>query len=711
MKHLLTSGRSILSVIALSGAVTTTLCASGADIISQTDGVLSHSSDEIEGKILSVRGSDKLAETDSTYLNSAGERGADLQEVVVRGVQAPIKVTADVPIQTITGVRMQELGIQNIADAVRRFAGTTVRDYGGVGGLKTVSVRNMGAMHTAVSYDGVPVSNCQGGQIDISKFSLDNVATLSLAVGAPEDIMQPARLYASGAVLSINSLGVRGLSEDKKYSCEMAVKTGAWGYVNPSLRSRWRISDIFACSIDGDYLHSDGNYPFTLINGKVTTRERRINSRVDSWHTEGNLYAQISPGHTMQLKGYYYQSRRGLPGAVILYNPISTEVLREKDVFGQLSYKGNLTDKWRLQGIAKYSFGESHDREENNMYESGVYLDTHRQQEYYLSATAMYSDNRGLQIAIAQDGIINKLWSTLAACPFPTRYTSLTALSGRYARGIITLNGTLTFTNIKESVTKGEAPDNQCRLNPSIALSVKPLNEQDFYVRVMYKNTFRMPTFNDLYYDRMGNRNLKPESANEFNLGVTWSAPSWGVMRYMALTADGYFNNVKNKIVAFPSTYNWRMLNFGKVHMAGIDLTLSTSFSLPWDMQLAVTGAYTYQKAINMSEPGSKNFKEQLPYTPQHTGNVAATLNTPWVNVGYSLVGVGMRYYLSQNIPANEIKGYTEQTLSVGRRFSIGKVAIDMRGEIVNLGNVQYEVIKFYPMPGRSWRVSVGLGI
>lgn len=89
-----------------------------------------------------------------------------------------------------------------MADAVRRFAGAQVRDYGGIGGLKTVSIRNMGAAHTAVSYDGVAVSNCQAGQIDIGRFSLDNVSMVSLAVGQTDNLLQSARHYASAGVLA-----------------------------------------------------------------------------------------------------------------------------------------------------------------------------------------------------------------------------------------------------------------------------------------------------------------------------------------------------------------------------------------------------------------------------------------------------------------------------------------------------------------------------
>ncbi len=128
-----------------------------------------------------------------------------MQEVTVSSRRSPIKVSSAIPVQTLSGADMSQLGIQNMADAVRRFAGANVRDYGGIGGLKTVSVRNMGAAHTAVSYDGAPVSNCQAGQIDIGRFSLDNVAMLSLAVGQNDDMLQAAKLYASAAVLGIRT--------------------------------------------------------------------------------------------------------------------------------------------------------------------------------------------------------------------------------------------------------------------------------------------------------------------------------------------------------------------------------------------------------------------------------------------------------------------------------------------------------------------------
>ena len=72
-----------------------------------------------------------------------------IEKVTVTARRMPNKVTSTVPVQTMSKQDISQLGIQNMADAVRRFAGVDVKDYGGIGGLKTVSIRNMGAAHTA----------------------------------------------------------------------------------------------------------------------------------------------------------------------------------------------------------------------------------------------------------------------------------------------------------------------------------------------------------------------------------------------------------------------------------------------------------------------------------------------------------------------------------------------------------------------------------
>lgn len=99
--------------------------------------------------------------------------------VYVTESYATREVTASIPLQEMTLKKIQSLNALQLSDAVKHFAGITVKDYGGIGGLKSVSIRSLGANHTAVGYDGITLSDCQTGQIDISRFSLENVDRLS----------------------------------------------------------------------------------------------------------------------------------------------------------------------------------------------------------------------------------------------------------------------------------------------------------------------------------------------------------------------------------------------------------------------------------------------------------------------------------------------------------------------------------------------------
>lgn len=642
--------------------------------------------------------------TSDTIVNTTE---SELDEVVVTSRRIPGKISSATPVQTLSSADLSRLGVQDMADAVRRFAGTNVKDYGGVGGLKTVSVRNMGAAHTAVSYDGSPVSNCQAGQIDIGRFSLDNVGMLSLSVGQADEMLQCARLYASAAVLGISTS--QPVFEDKPYKIRGKVSGGSFGYISPSFRWWQKIGERVTGAIDADFLHSDGSYPFNLVNGDEITKEKRSNSEIDSRHVEGNLRLSLPQNGELHLKGYYYFSKRGLPGAITLYNPVTTEKLWDENAFVNLQYKNRFNHLWSLQAQGKYSYGWNRDLETGPQFDQGLYKATHRQDEWFLSATGLYQPDPRISIAFAEDGSLNTLRSTMYECPDPVRYSSISALSMRFSIPSLTAQATLTGTFITEKVKSGKAPDDIAKLNPSVSVSYRPLEDRLFYIRGMYKSTFRTPSFNDLYYYRVGSRNLRPEKGDEFDLGFTWGNALFPAMDYLSVTVDGYFNNVTDKIVAFPTTYAWKMVNFGKVRIYGLDLTLATSISFPHDMKLLISGAYTYQKALDFTDPVSKNFKHQLPYTPRNNGNMGIVFENKILYVGYSMIMVGKRYYLDQNIPANEISAYCDHTLTLSKDIKLKTCLISVKGELVNLTDRQYEVIKFYPMPGRSWRLTAAV--
>lgn len=625
-----------------------------------------------------------------------------LREIEVTEKKRPSTARSSTLLQVMDRQTVERLGVQDLSAAIRHFSGVTVKDYGGVGGLKTVSIRSFGAQHTGVSYDGVPVSNCQSGEIDLSRFSLDNVSSLTLTIGQSDNIFQNARTYASAGALNIEN-EVPDL-KGRPYSGQVQVKGGSFGLFNPSVRYNRKLSDRLSASVNADWTSAKGEYSFMLENGSLLTKERRKNTDVQTLRLEGNLYGDLGKGGSIKGKLYFFDSERGLPGSVILYNDYARQRLWDRILFGQLHYEKAFSSSVRLKAQAKYNL--AHNRFIDPAYKKGdgIQDDRYTQQEFYASGVVLYTPVEHLSFTLAEDIFYNMLDNNFPDCPYPRRITSISVLAARFRNSRVTAIGSLLGTYTSETVTKGSPAPDRKKLSPAFSFSFRPLEDTNLRLRASYKNIFRVPTFNDLYYTQIGNRGLRPESTEQFNAGVSWSGEVGNVVKYLSLSADAYYNKVTDKIVALPTMFIWKMMNMGKVEATGVDVNLSAEWELFPRISLYVTGAYSYQKAIDVTNEEAKNYKHQIPYAPLHSGSGSVGMENPWVNVTYSFIASGKRYALPQNIEDNLIKRYVEHTLSLNKTFRIKKARLRAQIDVVNLANKTYDIIQYYPMPGRSFK-------
>jgi outer membrane cobalamin receptor len=115
---------------------------------------------------------------------------------------------------------------------------------------------------------------------------------------------------------------------------------------------------------------------------------------------------------------------------------------------------------------------------------------------------------------------------------------------------------------------------------------------------------------------------------------------------------------------------------------------------------------YSWQRAVDVTDASAKNYRHQIPYTPEHSGGLSFTLENPIVDISYMFTAVGERYILPQNNARNRMSGYVEYSFSLNRDFEIKGATLHLQGKFMNVGNEEYEVIRYYPMPGFSWRLS-----
>ena len=614
------------------------------------------------------------------------------------------------PQQTLQAQDWVKMNALQVSDAAKYFSGVQIKDYGGIGGLKTISIRSLGANYSGISYDGIIVFDYQTGQSDLSRFSLENLQSITVSIGENDQIFQTARHRASAGTLEIVSSAFS--SDSKKTEVKAALKGGSFGLFTPSVSLTTPLNKTLILNVFSEYLQSEGNYPYkgpSNDNPDSLSTKYRSNSDVTYYTVETNLSGKFHNGGKLGFKTNYYRSNRGYPGAAIYYNTYSGERSKDQTVFSQLNYRQKLNRLFDFQVNAKFSFSSSDYTNKSINFTNGLHEAFFYQREYYLNTTWLYTVSDKLSFSWANDGSYGNFNNSFDNCPFPSRTTWLSALSGKFELSRFTLTGSL-LNNFTEDRTRiNDSTKSSSHLSPYLGFSVKPVESLPLRFRGYYKNTYRFPTFGDMYLSSVPNTKLQPENANQYNLGTTFATSFNDWFPLLSFSGDVYHNLVKNKIIANPhgSMFNWSVQNYGKVDIKGLDLNLKAQFKWNPGFVCSLTGTYTYQQVLDKTNKDSQMYNQQLPYTPHNVASGTAQIETPWVDLNYTLLYCGKRYYDRINRPEYQMNSYSDQGVSLQKNIKWQAHRWQLTAECLNFMNVQYDVVRSYPMPGRSFRLGV----
>lgn len=635
-----------------------------------------------------------------------------LPEVVVTA-DAPKEV---IPGQKLSGKELEKLSSFSVADAIRYFSGVQVKDYGGIGGLKTVNIRSMGTNHTGVFYDGVQLENAQNGQVDLGKFSLDNIEYISLHNGQKSNIFQSAKDY--GAAGTIYMQTKRPFFEgDKKTKINVRVKGGSFMLFNPSLLWEQKLGKSYSFTLNNELVSSDGKYPFrykrVFKDGTVAydTTATRKNGDITAVRTEAFLF-KGKKDERWNLHGYYYYSHRGLPGFIVKNVWGHGQRMYDEDYFIQGRYEKKFSNLYSTKLNAKYA--NNYNRYIDGDWTSPTYVDNkYLQESWYVSSANKFRVLPYLQFNIAADFTLNTMKSNIVDFSYPTRHSLLTAAAAELSFDRFKLQASGLGTFVNEKVKKNAPAPSKKILTPAIVMSIKPFKKQDFNILAFYKKIFRMPTFNDLYYTFIGTRALKPEYVVQFNWGANYRLNSKSsVIKYVYAQTDIYYNQVTDKIIAMPANnpYFWTMVNLGKVDIRGLEIKTDIAFEPIKDMVSTVKLNYTYQEAIDVTSEKDKNYRHQIPYIPWHSGSAIASIEYKSWGMNYSFIYAGKRYNAKFNSLDTQMQPWYTNDISFRKDFS-GKRKIKYRVafDINNLLDQHYEVVLSYPMPGRNYRLTLNM--
>lgn len=615
------------------------------------------------------------------------------------------------PLQRLGRDDLQRRGAADIGGAVRRLAGANLRDYGGAGGLKTVSVRGMGAAHTAVSYDGLTVTDAQQGQTDLQRFSLDALSRMELHTLDNAALLCPVRQLGP-AVLSLYTAmpdtAARG------WHGEAALRQASFGTYAASLNASRRSSARTAWNIAGDYFFAHNDYPFFVENGVASTHERRTNSRMQAYTAEANLAQATRGGGVVRAKAYWRHSYRLLPGQVRLYAYENEERLGVSDNMEQVSWRQRY-GRWEVTAAAKYAWQESRYKDVDGQYPGGALRYNYWQRDAYATGGAAVDATGWLRLAAVTDIAYDTFTSNRAGYSGIRRGEWLTALSARvHCRwGELTLRGVAHFY-ANHTPPEVETARRVSRLTPAATFSVpvKIGRAVALRLRAGYKEHFRVPSFTEAYYYHLGTKDLKPELTRQLSGGVTLRAAArrWCEV---ALTVDGYASRVSDRITSIPvNLYVWRTTNMGRVKTTGLDATAQIDLRLAARHAVYLAGNYSLQRCVDRTSSvgrGSDTYGLQTAYTPLHSGTASAAYENPWLSLSASVSCASERWSTNEHLRHTRLRPYAEWGFSVYRTIALGGVSLRLRTDLVNAFDSRYEIIARYPMPGRAYRLSATL--
>lgn len=611
------------------------------------------------------------------------------------------------PSQMLKGQQLEKMGNSSVADALRFFSGIQVKDYGGVGGMKTVNIRSLGSQHLGIAYDGVILGNAQNGQIDLGQFSLDNVEDISLFNGQKNSIFLSASDFSNAGLVYIRSRRPV-FSDGKSWALRLKAKAASSDTYRVSALYEQRISQSLSTSLSAEMLTSTGRYKFRYRTESYDTTATRRNGDIDALRAEANIYLSTPQGLTGSLKLYTYHSERGIPGAIASNVWSRTERQWDHNTFVQGYIQKTLTDKLTSRLTAKYAYYNT--RYLNNDTTKLLIDNRYKQQEIFLSSSNIYELLPKWNASLSYDFRWNKLNSNMQGFVYPERFSNLISLASSLDLNQIKIQGSILATFINDHTDKGISPEPISSFTPAVFLSWYPFENGPLSLRAFAKKSFRMPTFNDLFYVDIGSANLEPETAIQYNIGGAYFK-QWpnGLFSSFRLQADAYYNSIRDKIIAYPkgSQFRWTMLNLGKVHIHGLDVTADTKLSPAPHLSVHARLQYTWQHAVDVTNPNTSYYKDQLPYTPRHSGSALLSVSYRNTELCYSHLYSGERYSQQENITRNHMPAWHTCDISLSHTIRTKNNNLRITAEINNLFNKEYDVIRNFPMPLRNYAISI----
>ncbi|MGY0392746.1 TonB-dependent receptor plug domain-containing protein [Bizionia sp. KMM 8389] len=221
-----------------------------------------------------------------------------------------------------------------------------------------------------------------------------------------------------------------------------------------------------------------------------------------------------------------------------------------------------------------------------------------------------------------------------------------------------------------------------------------------FYtLKLNTSKNFRIPTYNDLYWEGLGRSDLKPELSYQGEFSHVFHISN------ISLNITGYYNKVEDLLMWVPDNNGiWRPQNTENVTIYGLESVFKAHKAFG-NHVLDLTATYAY----TVSENDETN--KQLIYVPYHKLTTAFSYNYKKWSAYYQFINNGEVFTTTDNAPEHIVNSY--MLANLGLEYSLGKSSkkYTLGFQILNLWDESYESVQNRPMPSRNFNIYFNFNI
>ncbi len=561
----------------------------------------------------------------------------------------------------------------NLAEALLLNSQAYIRSYGPAR-LATSAVRGAASVHTAVVWNGFNLQSPILGLTDLALFPINFIDVVRVEYGGGTALWGNGAL---GGVVHLNSdplfgRGWDGSLQSSLGSFGLFANSAQVGFSNKKFHTSTR---FFQLSAKNDFSYQD-------LNGET---KDLANSSVRQMGILHEDFFRLSANQQLSIRIWWQESERELPPSLVFNNPDASQEDRILRLAADWKRIGNKVSWFARIGAFREQLNYDDPDPAFPYFSEDVFWTAISEAEgkWYL--------NRNQEVNFG----INNTWTEVNSPTLPgLKRQNRTALFAAYhfSNNAKTLR---TVLSARQEVVDGDAIPFVPSLGIEFDLS------KAFRLKAAASRNYRLPTFGDLYSSFGSDPNLKPESGWSEELGIMYHKTSdiWRI----ELTVTGFNRNTKNRIVYLPDStgFVFTPRNVLEVHSRGIENLLEIGFRRGHS-QFILVGKYDFIKSTNekVAPESTASLGKQLVYIPQQKGLAQLIWRCPGWEVAYRHNFVGKVFTSESNI--RELPAFSLGDVSVSKTFQVHQWQLQVFGKVHNLWDEHYQMVEFYPMPGRN---------